>query len=61
MCAPFDDLTHTILAEAHSSRYSIHPGATKMYHDLRQYYWWSRIERDIVICCPMTELSAGKV
>ena len=30
-----DDLTHTILAEAHSPRYSKHPGATKMYHDLR--------------------------
>ena len=43
-----DDLTHTILVEAHSSRYSIHPGATKMYRDLRQYYWWSRMKRDIV-------------
>ena len=43
-----DDLTHTILVEAHSSRYSIHPGATKMYHDLRQHYWWSRMKRDIV-------------
>ena len=29
VCVPLvDDLTHTILAEAHSSRYSIHPGAT---------------------------------
>jgi hypothetical protein len=25
-----------ILDEAHMSRYSIHPGSTKMYHDLRQ-------------------------
>jgi hypothetical protein len=25
-----------ILDEAHTSRYSIHPGSTKMYHDLRQ-------------------------
>ncbi|XP_060202777.1 uncharacterized protein LOC132631202 [Lycium barbarum] len=37
------DLNKTILAEAHSSRYSIHPGATKMYQDLRQHYWWARI------------------
>ncbi|XP_059288535.1 uncharacterized protein LOC132041868 [Lycium ferocissimum] len=33
-----DDSIKTILAEAHSSRYSIHPGATKMYRDLRQHY-----------------------
>ncbi|GJU14857.1 putative reverse transcriptase domain-containing protein [Tanacetum coccineum] len=26
--------------EAHTSRYSIHPGADKMYHDLRDLYWW---------------------
>jgi hypothetical protein len=23
-------------------RYSIHPGSTKMYHDLRQQFWWTR-------------------
>ena len=40
VCVPrVDDLTHTILTEAHSSRYSIHPGATKMYRDLKQHFW----------------------
>jgi hypothetical protein len=29
-------LKKRILDEAHTSRYSIHPGSTKMYHDLRQ-------------------------
>jgi hypothetical protein len=29
-------LQKKILDEAHTSRYSIHPGSTKMYHDLRQ-------------------------
>jgi hypothetical protein len=29
-------LKRKILDEAHVSRYSIHPGSTKMYHDLRQ-------------------------
>ncbi|GJW80865.1 putative reverse transcriptase domain-containing protein [Tanacetum coccineum] len=29
-----------IMDEAHTSRYSIHPGADKMYHDLRDLYWW---------------------
>jgi hypothetical protein len=27
-----------ILDEAHTSRYSIHPGSTKMYHDLREQF-----------------------
>jgi hypothetical protein len=29
-------LKNKILDEAHTSRYSIHPGSTKMYHDLWQ-------------------------
>ncbi|GKD75996.1 putative reverse transcriptase domain-containing protein [Tanacetum coccineum] len=28
-------------------RYSMHPGVDKMYHDLRDMYWWSRMKRDI--------------
>ena len=40
VCVPrVDDLINTILTEAHSSRYSIHPGATKMYRDLKQHFW----------------------
>ena len=32
VCVPrVDDLIHTILTEAHRSRYFIHPCATKMY------------------------------
>nr|GFC99617.1 hypothetical protein [Tanacetum cinerariifolium] len=27
--------------EAHSSLFSVHPGSTKMYHDFKQYFWWS--------------------
>uniref|UniRef100_A0A1U7Y8E3 Uncharacterized protein LOC104246299 n=1 Tax=Nicotiana sylvestris TaxID=4096 RepID=A0A1U7Y8E3_NICSY len=34
--------------EAHSSRYSIHLGSTKIYRDQRQHYWWQRINKDIV-------------
>ena len=49
VCVPrVDELIDTILTEAHSSRYSIHPGATKMYRDLKQHFWWSRMKRDIV-------------
>jgi hypothetical protein len=37
-------LKRKILDEAHASRYSIHPGSTKMYHDLRQQFWWTRMK-----------------
>nr|GEU81825.1 putative reverse transcriptase domain-containing protein [Tanacetum cinerariifolium] len=32
---------------AHSTRYSIHPRADKMYYDLRDMYWWPRMKNDI--------------
>jgi hypothetical protein len=34
-------LKKKILDEAHTSRYSIHHGSTKMYHGLRQQFWWT--------------------
>jgi hypothetical protein len=39
-------LKKKILDEAHTSRYSIHPGSTKMYHDLRLQFWWTRMKRE---------------
>nr|GEW75537.1 putative reverse transcriptase domain, ribonuclease H-like domain, aspartic peptidase domain protein [Tanacetum cinerariifolium] len=36
-----------IMDEAHTSRYSAHPGADKMYYDLRDLYWWPGMKRDI--------------
>jgi hypothetical protein len=33
-----------ILDEAHTFGYSIHLGSTKMYHDLRQQFWWTRMK-----------------
>ncbi|GKF99800.1 putative reverse transcriptase domain-containing protein [Tanacetum coccineum] len=33
--------------EAHKSKYSIHPGADKMYYDLRDRYWWPGMKKDI--------------
>jgi hypothetical protein len=41
-------LKKKILDEAHISRYSIHPGNTKMNHDLRQQFWWTRMKRETV-------------
>ncbi|GJZ21298.1 putative reverse transcriptase domain-containing protein [Tanacetum coccineum] len=34
--------------ESHTSRYSVHPGADKMYYDLRDLHWWPGMKRDIV-------------
>jgi hypothetical protein len=39
-------LKKKIMDEAHTSRYSIHPGSTKMYYDLRQQFWWRRMKRE---------------
>ncbi|GJZ62624.1 putative reverse transcriptase domain-containing protein [Tanacetum coccineum] len=36
-----------IMDEAHKSKYSVHPGADKMYYDLRGMYWWPGMKRDI--------------
>ncbi|KAD2805228.1 hypothetical protein E3N88_38605 [Mikania micrantha] len=42
---PFKEV---LLEEAHKSKYSIHPGATKMYRDLKNNYWWPGMKRDVV-------------
>jgi hypothetical protein len=39
-------LKKKILDEVHKSRYSIHPVRTKMYHDLRQQFWWIRMKHE---------------
>ena len=41
------DLRKQILDEAHLSKFSIHPGSNKMYHDLRQTFWWSAMKPKI--------------
>ncbi|KAA3473426.1 DNA/RNA polymerases superfamily protein [Gossypium australe] len=32
---------------SHNSRLTVHPGSTKMYNDLKQFYWWRGMKRDI--------------
>ncbi|XP_028072519.1 uncharacterized protein LOC114274745 [Camellia sinensis] len=41
------ELKKKILEEAHNSRLVVYPGNTKMYHDLKEHYWWTRMKRDI--------------
>jgi len=33
------------MEEGHKSRLSIHQGMTKMYQDLKQSFWWTRLQR----------------
>ncbi|GJU05990.1 DNA/RNA polymerases superfamily protein [Tanacetum coccineum] len=48
LCVPEDPtLREALMTEAHSSPFSIHPGSTKMYHDLKQHFWWSGMKRDV--------------
>jgi hypothetical protein len=48
ICVPdIDSLCETILKEAHDSVYSIHPGSTKMYQDLKQKYRWYGLKKDV--------------
>ncbi|GJS26029.1 reverse transcriptase domain-containing protein [Tanacetum coccineum] len=41
------DVRTLIMDEAHKSKYSVHPGADKMYYDLRDRYWWPGMKKDI--------------
>jgi hypothetical protein len=46
LCVPeVKEIRELMLCEAHDSAYSIHPGSTKMYHDLKSRYWWYRMKR----------------
>ncbi|GJT99624.1 putative reverse transcriptase domain-containing protein [Tanacetum coccineum] len=38
-----------IMDEAHNTKYYVHPGADKMYYDLRDLYWWPGIKKDIAM------------
>ncbi len=48
ICIPDnDEMKKMILEESHRSSLSIHPGATKMYHDLKKLFWWSGLKHDV--------------
>ena len=38
---------NVLMEEGHKSRFSLHPGVTKMYIDLRINYWWPCVKRDV--------------
>jgi len=42
------ELKKQILEEGHRSSLSIHPGATKMYQELKTLFWWPGMKKEIV-------------
>ena len=40
-------LKKEIMEEGHCTPYSVHPGSTKMYHDIREIYWWNNMKSEI--------------
>jgi hypothetical protein len=47
LCVPKGEARGILLDEAHNSAYSIHPGTTKMYLDLKTRYWWREMKKKI--------------
>ncbi|KAD4384647.1 hypothetical protein E3N88_24815 [Mikania micrantha] len=43
----YGGLREVVMDEAHKSRYSVHPGSDKMYHDLKTTYWWPNMKAEI--------------
>jgi hypothetical protein len=35
-------ITDEFLGGAYKSRFAVHPKSTKLYKDLKEYYWWWR-------------------
>ena len=36
-----------MLELAHRSPFTVHPGSTKMYHDVKKAYWWPGMKKDV--------------
>ncbi|WVZ52445.1 hypothetical protein U9M48_003500 [Paspalum notatum var. saurae] len=48
ICVPnVDSIRKLILSEAHDTAYSIHPGSTKIYYDLKERFWWYGMKRAV--------------
>ena len=49
LCVPAnDELKKQLLHEAHNTLFTMHPGSNKMYRDLKHFYWWPGMKKDIV-------------
>ncbi|XP_070034814.1 uncharacterized protein [Nicotiana tomentosiformis] len=52
-CVPnVDGLRERIMTKARTSRYSVHPSSTKMYHNLKEVYWRNDMMRNVADFVP---------
>jgi len=48
ICVPdIKSIKELIMRDAHDSAYSLHPGSTKMYNDLKQQFWWYGMKQEV--------------
>jgi hypothetical protein len=38
-------LKEEVLREAYESSFAVHPRSTKMYKDLKEFYWWPNMKK----------------
>ena len=51
LCVPNDmELKKKLMYESHNTVFTMHPGGNKMYQDLKQYYWWRGMKKDVTEC-----------
>ena len=47
-CVPVNSAVKIdLLEEAHNSPFSMHPGSMKMYQNLKRFYWWRGMKREV--------------
>ncbi|GKC62128.1 putative reverse transcriptase domain-containing protein [Tanacetum coccineum] len=51
----YGNLRTLIMNEAHATKNYVHPGADKMYYDLRDLYWWPEMKKDIALYVTIRE------
>lgn len=48
LCVPdIPKIKRQVLEEAHNIRFTVHPGGTKMYQDLKETFWWPGMKKEI--------------
>ena len=48
LCVPnVQEVKKKLMYERHNTVFTMHPGGNKMYQDLKPYYWWRGMKKDI--------------
>ena len=63
LCVPdIPEIRRQVLEEAHSTKFTMHPGGTKMYKDLKETFWWPGMKKEIAEfvsqCLPCQQVKA---